>query len=133
MNSFRFSGLFVVVFNCILVCSIVFMFNHLSLLFCISSNSSFNVHEKIKASGSHSMNEKSDSGFRSDPAILLQAPSLPKALKDIVASCGADSDFKTILAFKAEKTTASKQTTKRKKCENTREKGAGNKFETSTY
>ena len=53
MNSFRFSVLFVVVFNYIKVVSVVF----------ISSNCSFNVHANIKASGSHSMIEKSDFGF----------------------------------------------------------------------
>ena len=80
MNSFRFSVLFVVVFICILVCLIVFiMFNQLFLF--ISSNCSFNVHANINASGSHSMNKKSDSGFRPDRAILPQAPINPKDVK----------------------------------------------------
>ena len=78
------------------------------------------------------MNEKSDSGFRSDPAILLQAPVTPKGVKRHRGEGGFR--FQDHISIQSKKTTASKQTTKKKKKrENTREKGAGNEFETSFF
>ena len=76
-----------------------------------------NVHAKIKASGSHSITEKQT------PPFCYKRPSLQKVLKDIVASWGVDSDFKTILAFEAKKKKQpNKQTTeKKKKCDKMRE------------
>ena len=85
MKSFRFSVLFVVVFICMFVCLIVFiMFNQLLLLFLFKAYIHLYSFRRIsgyrfadyKALGSHSRNEKSDSGFDQPPLFCYKRPSL---------------------------------------------------------
>ena len=126
MNSFRFSGLFVVVFNCILVCLIVFIiFNQLFLLFLFQAIVHLTLTQTLRLQALIQSMRNLILVFDQTPPFCYKRPSLQKVLKDIFR---ADSDFKTILAFKAKKKkpTTNKQQKRKKKHENTREKGAGN-------